>query len=59
MRTSSPAGEMGRQAVELNRGRLICELLRKEGLLPQNTRLVLRLAERLLRSYAYRTSKPA
>jgi hypothetical protein len=51
--------EIGRRAIELSRGRLICELLRKEGFLPQNTRFVLELAECLLRSYTYRIPRSA
>ena len=58
MRRSSPAREIGAQAIELHQGRLLCALLRKEGLLSENTRLVLRLADRLLKSYADRASNP-
>jgi len=45
------------QTLHLRRKRLICGLLRKEGLLAGNTELVIRLADRLLRSYSYRVQK--
>ena len=54
MQPYSLTEKIGQQALDLHRGRLICKLLRKEGLLPDNTNLVLRLADRLLRSYSYR-----
>jgi hypothetical protein len=56
MRRSRHAEEIDRQAIGLHRDRVICALLRKEGLLSHNSRLVLRLADRLLQSYSYRTS---
>jgi hypothetical protein len=59
MRRYSPAREIGQQALGLKHGRLICALLREEGVLSQNTRLLLRLADRLLKSYTPRNSHPA
>jgi len=56
MRRCDLTDRIGREALELHRGRLICRLLRKEGLLADNTSLVLRLADHLLRSYSYRAS---
>ncbi len=41
------------QALNLHRGRMICHLLRQEGLLLENSHFLLRLAGELLRSYRY------
>ena len=57
MQRSSLAERIGEQAIDLHRKRLICKLLRDEGLLAANTDLVLRFADRLLKSYSYRASK--
>ena len=57
MQPFSLAKEIGEQALDLHRKRLVCGLLRKEGLLAGNTDLVIRLADRLLRSYSYRVPK--
>ena len=59
MLRSNHSREIGSLELELSRGRLICELLRKEGFLPQNTRFVLKLAECLLRSYTCRIPRSA
>jgi hypothetical protein len=56
MRPCSRTEKIGRQALDLNRGRLLCRLLRKEGRLADSPQVVLRLAERLLGSYSYRAS---
>ena len=42
------------QVLNLHRGRLICHLLRQEGLLLENSHFLLRLAGELLRSYRCR-----
>ncbi len=42
------------QVLNLHRGRLICVLLRQEGLLLENSHLLLSLADELLLSYRYR-----
>jgi len=57
MQPFSLADKIGEQALDLHRKRLVCSLLRKEGLLSANTDLVLRLADQLLKTYSYRTSK--
>ena len=57
MRRSSLAAKIEEQALALHRKRLLCSLLRKEGLLSGNTDLVLRFAEHLLISYSFRPSK--
>jgi hypothetical protein len=54
MQRYSPTEKLGQQALDLHRSRLICKLLREEGLLSDNANLVSRLADRLLRSYLYR-----
>ncbi len=54
MRRYGLTEKLGQQALDLHRSRLICRLLRKEGLLSDNTGLVSRLADRLLKSYLYR-----
>jgi hypothetical protein len=54
MQPFSPAEKIGEQVLDLHRKRLVCRLLREEGLLAANTDLVLRFADRLLRSYSYR-----
>lgn len=58
MRSPSPVREIRQQAVTLCRGRLICELLRREGLLADNARVVINLADNLLRTYTDRTADP-
>lgn len=54
MQRYSLTEKIGQQALDLHRKRLVCRLLRKEGLLPDNTNLVLRFADHLLKSYSYR-----
>jgi hypothetical protein len=54
MLAQSRKEEIERQALCLYRERLICTLLRQEGILLPNSHLVLNLADRLLKSYSYR-----
>jgi hypothetical protein len=46
--------EIEQQVFRLHRERLICVLIRQEGLLVKNSRLVIDLANTLLKSYTYR-----
>ena len=54
MQASSLREKIEEQALRLHRERLICVLLRQEDLLAQNSRLVIDLADNLLKSYTYR-----
>ncbi len=42
------------QILNLHRGTMMCQLLRQEGLLLENSHFLLRLASELLRSYRCR-----
>ena len=54
MQASNLRDEIEQQALSLHRERLICVLLRQEQILAENSRLVLDLADSLLKSYTYR-----
>jgi hypothetical protein len=53
MQQSDPEKQIKQDTVNLYRGRLICALLRKEGILADNSHIVVGLAENLLRSLAH------
>ncbi len=55
MQPYSLTDKIGRQTLDLHRRRLVCKLLRKQGLLSDNINLVLRFADHLLESYSYRS----
>jgi hypothetical protein len=56
MRKHSVIKEIQRDTINLHRGRLICALLRREGILYHNPRIVIDLAERLLKSLSHHSS---
>jgi hypothetical protein len=51
----SKANDIDAETARLRKGRLICALLRQEGILAPNAHLVLRLANDLLKSFSYHT----
>ena len=53
MQQSDPIRRIRQDALDLHKGRLICKLLRKEGILIHNSHILLGLAECLLRSLAH------
>jgi hypothetical protein len=53
MQQSDIIRRIRRDALDLHKGRLICRLLRKEGILGHNSHILLGLADTLLRSLAH------
>jgi hypothetical protein len=53
MQPSDSTERIVEDILKLHRGRLICKLLRKEGILVQNSHILLGLADTILRSLAH------
>ena len=53
MQQSDVVEKVLQDTLKLHRERLICRLLRKEGILVENSHLILGLADTLLRSLAH------
>ena len=53
MQRSDSTEQIRQDILNLHRGRLICKLLRKEGILVENSHILLDLADSLLRSLAH------
>lgn len=58
MQRSDLTERIERDALSLRRRRLICELLRREGILAFNSRFVMDLADNLLKSLTHRDHRP-
>ena len=53
MQRSDSTEQIRQVILDLHRGRLICRLLRKEGILVENSHILLDLADTLLHSLAW------
>lgn len=57
MQRHSVIEEIEQDTVKLHRGRLICALLRREGILSHNSHIVIHLAELLLKSLSHNSTR--